>query len=193
MMRRQWWTLATLSMACVAFAGCAGKKDKVAQAPAPVVSAPPALASSSAPTARPAPEGPVDEAEWFRTATVEELEARLTDVYFQYDQANLEVEARSSLEQNADWLLKPYNTLVIEVEGHCDERGTMEYNLALGDRRSGSAASYLLSRGLQRERIKTISYGKERPMCTEEREQCWWKNRRAHFRVASKGAQRSGE
>jgi peptidoglycan-associated lipoprotein len=185
--------LAIVPLAWVLAAGCAGKKNKVAQAPAPVDTAVRPTPSVSPPPVGSAPAGPVDEAEWFRSATLEELQARLADVYFEYDQADLGPEARNALEQNASWLLKPYNTLVIEIEGHCDERGTTTYNLALGDRRSGSVGSYLLTRGFQRERLKTISYGKERPQCVKGGEQCWWKNRRAHFRIASRNGQQSGE
>jgi peptidoglycan-associated lipoprotein len=171
--------------------GCGGKATKTAAAPPPAEKAPPPPPPPPAPPR--APVAPSDEEEWFRNATVEELQGRLQDIFFEYDRSDLKPEAKSALEQNTAWLLKSFNTLVIEVEGHCDERGTMAYNLALGDRRAGSVASYLLSRGLPQSRLKTISYGKERPQCTSSAENCWWKNRRAHFRVAGKGDARSGE
>jgi peptidoglycan-associated lipoprotein len=192
-MTKKTFLVETAAVALIALTaiGCAGKKSTVAQAPPSVAAAPPAPPAPPPPPAPPARAD--DEAEWFRTATVEELQKRLQDIFFEYDRADLKEEGKSALEQNASWLLKSYNTLVIEVEGHCDERGTTAYNLALGDRRSGSVASYLLSRGFPRERLKTISYGKERPQCDTASENCWWKNRRAHFRIAEKGEQRSGE
>ena len=86
------------------------------------------------------------------------------------------------LDANATWLKTNSNMLVL-VEGHCDERGTNEYNLALGERRAKAAMNYLVSQGVQASRITIISYGEERPACTEKTEACWAKNRRAHFLV----------
>jgi peptidoglycan-associated lipoprotein len=164
--------------------GCAGKKQKISSEPPPVEAAP-----RAAPVTLDPPEtaAPGTEEEWFRSATLEELQTRLTDVYFDYDRDELRSDARNIVQTNLAWLRKPYNTLVIELEGHCDERGTANYNLALGDRRASSVATYLQSLGFSRERLKTISYGKERPQCLDASESCWWKNRRAHFRVVSKG------
>ena len=88
--------------------------------------------------------------------------------------------------KSADWLKLSYNTAVIEVEGHCDERGTVEYNLALGERRAKSAMDYLVSLGVPANRLRTISYGKDRQACSDHNEACWQKNRRAHLRIASK-------
>jgi peptidoglycan-associated lipoprotein len=176
-------TLVAISCALVA-SGCANKKPPVARAEAPPRAevAPPAPSRVSA-----MPEtADQDEESWFRSATVEELQKRLSDVYFDYDHHELKSDARDQIQKSYAWLAKPYNTVVIEVEGHCDERGTPNYNLALGDRRADTVASYLLSLGFPRERMRTISYGKERPECTESQEGCWWKNRRAHFRIAAK-------
>ncbi|MFQ5792410.1 MAG: OmpA family protein, partial [Acidobacteriota bacterium] len=92
----------------------------------------------------------------------------------------------NTLAENADWLKLSYNTAVIEIEGHCDERGTNQYNLALGERRARAARDYLLQLGVDSSRFKMVSYGEERPQCTEHNEDCWWRNRRAHFRIASK-------
>ena len=86
------------------------------------------------------------------------------------------------LSANAEWL-REHPRAVILIEGHCDDRGTNEYNLALGNHRAESALKYLLSQGVARTRMTTISYGEERPLCTEETEECWAQNRRAHFLV----------
>ena len=87
---------------------------------------------------------------------------------------------------NADWLKKGYNTAVLQIEGHCDERGTEQYNLGLGERRARAAEEYLSSLGVPMDRLTIISYGKERPQCTESTEECWQKNRRSHFKIVSK-------
>lgn len=108
----------------------------------------------------------------------------LGDVYFEFDKSTLTDETRSQLGKNADFLkTRDGENLVITIEGHCDERGTNDYNLALGDRRSNAARDYLLSLGIAGDRLKTISYGEERPQCEESNEECWQLNRRAYFRV----------
>ena len=106
----------------------------------------------------------------------------LKDVLFEFDSYNLSGNAREILRGNADWL-KSNPSARIEVEGHCDERGTSEYNLALGARRSQTAKDYLVSLGISPERISTISYGEEIPVCTGPDENCWRQNRRARFVV----------
>jgi peptidoglycan-associated lipoprotein len=106
----------------------------------------------------------------------------LRDVLFEFDSYDLRGNARDVLRGNADWL-KSNSSARIEVEGHCDERGTSEYNLALGARRSQTAKDYLVSLGISPERISTISYGEEIPVCTEPNENCWRQNRRARFVV----------
>ena len=106
----------------------------------------------------------------------------LKDVLFEFDSYDLRGNARDVLRGNADWL-KSNPSARIEVEGHCDERGTSEYNLALGARRSQAAKDYLVSLGISPERISTISYGEEIPVCTEHDENCWRQNRRARFVV----------
>ncbi|MDD1679671.1 MAG: OmpA family protein, partial [Methanomicrobiales archaeon] len=78
-------------------------------------------------------------------------------------------------------ILQEFPNAVITVEGHCDERGSAEYNLGLGDRRATSAKDFLVQLGVPADKLKTISYGKERPVCTESNEECWQRNRRAHF------------
>lgn len=104
------------------------------------------------------------------------------DIYFDFDKYNILPEARPVLNNISSWLLKN-PTAKLSVEGHCDERGTSEYNLALGDRRAKSVRDALIALGIASNRIETVSYGKEKPQCMEHTEECWAKNRRAHFVV----------
>ena len=108
--------------------------------------------------------------------------ADLADVFFDFDKYDIRPTDAKTLDSNASWLKSNPNHLVL-IEGHCDERGTNEYNLALGERRAKSTMNYLVSQGVQASRITIISYGEERPQCTEHTEACWAKNRRAHFLV----------
>jgi peptidoglycan-associated lipoprotein len=116
-----------------------------------------------------------------------ELESRglLADIHFEYDSADLRDADRQVLSQNADFL-KSHDYVKVTVEGHCDERGTVEYNLALGERRARNAYDYLVSLGVAADRLKTVSYGKEIPLCQESNESCWARNRRAHFAITGK-------
>jgi peptidoglycan-associated lipoprotein len=107
----------------------------------------------------------------------------LADIYFEYDQSNLTDAARATLAQHATWI-KGHSGPRITVEGHCDERGTVEYNLALGDQRAQAARDYLVSLGVPRDRLAAVSLGKERPVDPGHNESAWSKNRRAHFRVS---------
>ena len=102
------------------------------------------------------------------------------DIYFNFDKSNLTPAAQENLLQKAEWLRENRDT-TITIEGHCDERGTNEYNLALGDRRADSTKAFLVNLGISASRITTISYGEERPVCTQKNEECWAKNRRANF------------
>jgi peptidoglycan-associated lipoprotein len=106
----------------------------------------------------------------------------LADVYFDFDKYDIRPNDARTLDSNAQWLKRNPDHLLL-IEGHCDERGTNEYNLALGERRAKSAMNYLVSQGVQASRITIISYGEERPVCTEKNESCWSRNRRAHFLV----------
>ena len=106
----------------------------------------------------------------------------LQDIFFGYDSFDLSAEARQTLQENADWL-KSNGEVRVEVEGHCDDRGTVEYNLALGAKRARAAQEYLITLGVPAERLSTISYGEELPQCTELNESCWQQNRRGHFLV----------
>jgi len=107
----------------------------------------------------------------------------LKEVYFDFDRYDLKPEARATLKANAGWL-KANPSARVEVEGHCDERGTNEYNLALGAKRAQAARDYLVSLGIAAGRLSTVSYGEEVPVCKEQTEDCWQKNRRARFVVA---------
>lgn len=109
----------------------------------------------------------------------------LTDAYFDYDQSDLREDARTALAADAEWL-KKYPTVQVLIEGYCDERGTGAYNLALGDRRANAAKEYLVSLGIDPSRLRTVSYGEERPFCTESNETCWQQNRRAHLLITAK-------
>ena len=106
----------------------------------------------------------------------------LKDVFFDFDRYDLKPDARDTLKTNADWL-KRNPSARIEIEGHCDERGTNEYNLALGAKRAQTAKDYLVTLGITSERLSTISYGEEIPVCREQADTCWQQNRRARFVV----------
>lgn len=175
-------TLAFALALAVAVTGC-GKKP-----PAPAV-VPPAAPE----TPPPAPEPPPDvtpapsEYDTLRQKSVDELEKMglLSDIHFEYDRADLRDSDRATLSANAD-TLKKFDFLLITVEGHCDERGSVEYNLALGERRAKAALDYLASLGVAAGRMKMVSYGKEVPLCQESNEECWARNRRAHFAITGK-------
>jgi peptidoglycan-associated lipoprotein len=109
----------------------------------------------------------------------------LRDIFFEFDRYNIRSGDARILDANAAWLKENGNQLLL-IEGHCDERGTSEYNLALGERRAKAAMNYLVNQGIQASRITIISYGKERPSCMEQNEACWAKNRRAHFLVKAR-------
>lgn len=114
----------------------------------------------------------------------ERLEREVQDVYFDYDKYSIREDARSQLTRNADALkaiMRDFPNDMITIEGHCDERGSAEYNLGLGDRRATAAKDFLVQLGVPAGQLRTVSYGKERPQCTESNESCWQRNRRAHF------------
>jgi peptidoglycan-associated lipoprotein len=112
------------------------------------------------------------------------LSGSVVDAYFDYDKSDIREDARAALTKDADALkaiFASFPDASVTVEGHCDERGSAEYNLALGDRRATAAKEFLVQLGVSGDKLKTISYGKERPQCTDHDETCWQKNRRAHF------------
>ncbi len=123
----------------------------------------------------------------FESKSIDELnnENILEDVYFEFDKATLTPETRRVLKKHAEWL-KKHPTVKILVEGHCDERGTEQYNLALGDRRAHAVKNYLISLGISPDRIKTISYGEMFPKVKGHNEWAWSQNRRCHFVIIAK-------
>jgi peptidoglycan-associated lipoprotein len=175
--------------AAVLLAGCGEKRPPVLTAtpgqPAPA----PAEHLDRAP-ARPVDEGPDVRAVGGEGATSADLAGRtgsgeggpLADVHFAYDSPALSDEARAILEKHALWL-QGHRDVKVTVEGQCDERGTVEYNLALGEQRARAARDYLVSLGVAPERLRTVSYGKERPLDPGNNEAAYARNRRAHFAV----------
>jgi len=109
--------------------------------------------------------------------------SELKDIHFQFDKHDLDSRSKGILKQNADFL-KQHPSVKVEIQGHCDERGTNNYNLALGQRRAASTKKYLSSLGIPENRLHVISYGEEKPFCNESSDSCWWRNRRAHFMIA---------
>jgi peptidoglycan-associated lipoprotein len=130
-----------------------------------------ATVTVNAPPPPPPPKGPSDDELFLR---------EVRDAYFDYDKADIRPDARASLSQTADFL-KGHPSIKATIEGHCDERGSTEYNLALGDRRATAVKQYLVSLGVSADRLSTVSFGKEKPFCNESNESCWQQNRRGHF------------
>ena len=145
-----------------------------------------------APTLPPPAPSPTDEApaaeqdEYARLTgmSAEEIDRLnlLGEIRFDYDRADIRADARPLLATNAE-VLRRLDFLRVTIEGHCDELGTVEYNLALGQRRARAAYDYLVSLGVPADRLRTTSYGKESPVCSESTEECWARNRRARFKV----------
>jgi peptidoglycan-associated lipoprotein len=147
---------------------------------------PPPEPPPPAPEPKPVPPEPVAE-DTIAAGSIDEINRKspLKPVFFGLDVAEVDAEGQRILQANAD-VLKRYPTWQISIEGHCDERGTAEYNLALGERRAVAARNYLVSLGVPGDRVKTVSYGKEFPFDPGHDEEAWSKNRRAHFVVTAK-------
>jgi peptidoglycan-associated lipoprotein len=155
--------------------------------PGPALSAIAALAILAACTSKPqttaetAPPAPMTQSTNQSTivpGSLEDFKVNVGDtVHFDYDRSDIKEEDRGTLQRQATWLQR-YPQVRVTVQGHCDERGTREYNLALGARRANAVKEYLVSLGVSSARLETISYGKERPVCTESDENCWAQNRR---------------
>ena len=188
-MRRPFLLVLTLLIA-VAIVGCGKKKPPIVQ-PAP----PPATAStpqSAAPPPQrveeplPVPQQPLSE-DAIGNRSLDDLnrDSPLKPVLFALDSAELDDMGRATVQANAD-ILKKYPTWQVTIEGHCDERGTAEYNLALGERRAVAVKTYLVSLGISADRLRTVSYGKEFPFEPAHNEDAWSKNRRGHFVITSK-------
>jgi peptidoglycan-associated lipoprotein len=162
----------------VAVTGC-GKKTRP---PAPAVA--PTSPPPAPPLADDAHAAEQDEYARLKGMSAEEIDrlGLLGEVQFDYDKADIRADARPVLAKNAE-VLRRFDFLGVTIEGHCDERGTVEYNLALGQRRAHATNDYLVSLGVAASRLHTTSYGKESPVCSESTEECWARNRRARFKV----------
>ena len=182
---------ATLCLVLGLWAAACGKPQQLAVTPPPPMPAAPAKppAPPAPPTAPGAAANPraLTEDELFAQKSLDQLnkERPLTDVFFDLDQSTIKDEGRASLNTNANWLKRWAGTR-INVEGHCDERGTAEYNLGLGERRANAVKAYLVELGVPGDRIVIVSKGKEAPFCTEKNEACWQQNRRGHFIITAK-------
>jgi peptidoglycan-associated lipoprotein len=146
-------------------------------APPPPAPAPPAPPVEAKPEPAPPPT-PAARQETRAFASLDEV----AEIYFDFDRSDIRPQDEKILDRNARWLAERPQ-FVVMIEGHCDERGTNEYNLALGERRANAARDDLVRRGIEAGRITTISYGEERPQCTQRNDDCWSRNRRAHFLV----------
>jgi len=188
--------LLTIGISAVALlSGCHKKVASATPPPPPPVSHEAAPAPAQ-PAPRPAPSAPT-RAERPAASPVQAVQTtkqlddylnKLLDAYFDYDKADLRSDAQSALNNNSTELrslLQAFPNTKFVLEGNCDERGSAEYNLALGERRAKAAKEFLTQIGVPAERLSTISYGHERPVCSEHDEACWQKNRRAHLSVAN--------
>jgi len=186
-------TFSSLLLMGLIISGCAKKPATIAATPAPAPAAAPAPratapqaapSTAAAPSAAPAPAPAPLAGPAAPRPSPKEFAAidALKDVHFEFDKYDIRPEDAKTLDANASWLKSNAENLVL-IEGHCDERGTNEYNLALGERRAKATMNYLVSQGVQANRITIISYGEERPLCNEKTDSCWAKNRRAHFLV----------
>ena len=176
----------SITLAAVAFVVACSSKPPAEPVPAPTpapVSTPTVVTIE--PEKSPTPRPTMKSDEGLTGKTINELSGNLKPAFFDYDKADIRGDSRDVLAANAAWL-KKYPSVQFTIEGHTDDRGTAQYNLALGDRRANAAKDYLASLGVDASRIKTVSYGKERPFATGHDEDSWQKNRRAHFVVTGK-------
>ena len=184
-------TIALSAALAIAAAGCHKKVPAATPAqPAPPPPAapntPPPPPPPPAPAPAPAPR-PLSEEEIFARKSVDQLNAEkpMDDVFFDLDESTVRDDAKPALQKDADWL-KKWTSVAVTLEGHCDSRGSAEYNLGLGDRRATAVKNYLVSLGVPAGRVTVVSKGKEQPFCNEENEGCWQQNRRGHFVITSK-------
>jgi peptidoglycan-associated lipoprotein len=178
----------SLSVVLILAVGC---HKKVAQQPLPPAPTPEVAKATPPPEPPPKREEPKPEPKPEPTpapppevkATIDDLLAKVQDAYFDYDKHNIRPDAETTLQGDAVALreiLKQYPGVKLTIEGYCDERGSDEYNLALGDQRAKSEVEFLARLGLPAEQFQTVSFGKEHPVCSEHTEDCWQKNRRGH-------------
>jgi peptidoglycan-associated lipoprotein len=191
LIRAAYVTLSSLLLMGLVISGCAKKPATTATSaaapapePTPRAAAPQAPSPSAAPsTAAPAAPAPLAGPAAPRPSPKDFTAVdALKDIHFDFDKYDVRPEDAKTLDANASWLKSNAENLVL-IEGHCDERGTNEYNLALGERRAKATMNYLVSQGIQANRITIISYVEERPVCNEKTDSCYAKNRRAHFLV----------
>ena len=190
MKRRMITLLAGLCMAALMSGGCANKETVKTEEPAAVTAKAEAVTQAEAAKQADAVKQAASTTDEDKIVPAKALETpalaapaavTLETVYFDFDRSELRQDARNALSSNAEMLLKSQKTVKIKIEGHCDERGSAEYNLALGERRAKSALQYLLTLGVQPDRLSVISYGKEKPAVLGGDEAAWAKNRRAEF------------
>jgi peptidoglycan-associated lipoprotein len=184
--------LMTMALVVLFVTACA---KKVPAPPPPPPPEPPAAPAPPPPPPAPAPRpaapapapAPPTEDELFARKTLDQLNAEmpLGDVAFDYDKSAIRDDMRAILQKNADWMRR-WTTTRVSIEGHADQRGTNEYNLALGERRAKTVMDYLVSLGIGSDRLVTVSKGEEVPLCTELTEACYARNRRGHFVVTAK-------
>jgi peptidoglycan-associated lipoprotein len=182
-----------LALTVVVAVAAACHKKPAPQIPPPPPPPPPAATPAPPPppppppAPAPPPPRPLTEEEVFARKTLEQLNAEkpLDDVFFDLDKSDLRDDGKSALQKDADWM-KKWTSTQVTVEGHCDSRGSSEYNLGLGSRRANTVKDYLVSLGVAGNRVTIVSKGKEQPFCSEESESCWQQNRRGHFVITSK-------
>jgi peptidoglycan-associated lipoprotein len=190
MTRSRFALLTAVVLLAATVTACSKKEPVVAPPPPPppppTQPAPPPPPPPPPPAPAPAPK-PLTEDEIFARKTLEELNAEkpLGDVFFAYDSYELSPTSRQALQKNVAWLQR-WTSTKLSVEGHCDSRGTAEYNLALGEKRAAAVRDYLIGLGIDSDRVTSVSKGKETPFCTEENESCWSQNRRGHFLIIGK-------
>jgi len=193
-MKSRFLACAAVTVMCIPFAACTKKvAAKPPAPPTPATTTPqqtasrtPSRAAQSTPYQ--APQNTASRMPDAATrARIQELLDRIQDAYFDYDKHTIRPDAQEALNKDAQTLgeiVKQYPDFHLTVEGYCDERGSEEYNLALGDARAKQAKEYLASMGVPADQLKILSYGKDRPICMDHDEACWQKNRRAHITQA---------
>jgi len=180
-------TLMVITVSFMLFAGC---QQKAATRPEKT-SQPPAKEQPEAAEQQKGPEKATEEkagsvtSEDMPAGYAEGKEGMFEDILFEFDKYDVKESYKPEMKSVAAWMTKN-SSATLSIEGHCDDRGTNEYNLALGDRRAKAVKDFLISLGVPSSRIETISYGEEKPLCTEQDEGCWTKNRRAHFVILTK-------
>lgn len=193
-MKSRFLACAALTALSLSFSGCA--KKVAAKAPPPpatatpnarVAASRPAPARTASPAARTASSTPSRLPDAATRARIQDLLNRIQDAYFDYNKHTLRPDAEAALKMDAQTLadiIKQYPDFKLTVEGFADERGSAEYNLALGDARAKQTKEYLSNLGLPGNQLAVLSYGKDKPVCTEHDEECWQKNRRTHITQA---------